>query len=213
MCAVLHGRCSCADSHLNASASAAAFGFVVVLMCVAVLRVLHQVLCVYFDHQMESASVPLETVWTHVTGGTRKTTYRFDTTDDSLRDLAGNRDEVGDDKDDVSLQLMEDTPSDVGGSSTESTEAIEVDSFSSDSNSTPPSRAQYNGIASVRNGELNDLPDSDDVGGESWSTPPSNTLLEMGSTESDDGTAVHSKGSTETSLASLSSVVDSSDSL
>lgn len=163
-------------TRLDAAAADAAFAFIVVMMCITALRVVHHVLCILFDHKMESEAIPLEIVWTHVIGGTKKKTHRFAAMDDDLRDIAGNRDDAGDE----SLQIMEDMDAvDEGYSAEENSDEEyliapagnnyeeEDDGYNGFYNDgVPAPRPEYAGISTVQDVDIvsDDDFDGDDLG-------------------------------------------------
>ena len=79
-------------------------------MVIALLRLVHTVLCLVVENKLRVASVPLETMWTHIVGREKRVTHRFGTMDEELRDLASVRNDI-DDGDEILVAevLVEDT--------------------------------------------------------------------------------------------------------
>jgi uncharacterized membrane protein YozB (DUF420 family) len=78
-------------------ASNAVFAFGIIQTAVTIIRILHSLLCSYFDKKMAKDLVPLSTTWTHVLGDNKKSTTRFATLDGlDLGDEASAREAGGD---------------------------------------------------------------------------------------------------------------------
>ena len=72
------------------SAAVIVLGFI--MTAVTIIRVVHAIVCMYFDHRMAKDEVALTTVWSHVPGESKKTTHAFSIDGADLGDEASRRD-------------------------------------------------------------------------------------------------------------------------